>query len=62
MDLNEETRVRMNASQNAKGFIQLEVTAEAPTVARARELMGSAIDALTEEVMKRGLTPVNKVA
>jgi hypothetical protein len=36
----QETRVRMNASQTAKGTIQLEVTAEAPTVEKARELMG----------------------
>lgn len=59
--MNEETRVRMNASQTAKGAIQLEVTAEAPTVEKARELMGAALDALTDEVKKRGLTLVSEV-
>jgi hypothetical protein len=52
----------MNASQTAKGYIQLEVTAEAPTVEKARELMGQALDALAEEVAKRGLVAVHKVA
>ncbi len=50
----QETRVRMNASQTAKGAITLDVTAEAPTVEKARELLGQAIDALTEEVKRRG--------
>ena len=62
VELNEETRVRMNASQTAKGYIQLDVTAEAPTVEKARELMGQALDALAEEVAKRGLVAVHKVA
>jgi hypothetical protein len=61
-EIKEETRVRMNVSQTAKGAIQLEVTAEAPTVAKARELLGTAINALTEEVKKRGLTLVSEPA
>ena len=58
-ELKQETRVRINASQTAKGFIQMEVTAEAPTVEKAKELMGEALDALAEEVNKRGLVTVN---
>lgn len=53
--LGQETRVRMNASQSAKGFIQLDVSAEAPTVEKASELLGQAIDALVKEVKQRGL-------
>jgi hypothetical protein len=54
MELQSETRVRLNASQTAKGAIQLDVTAEAPTVEKARELLGQAIDALVQEVKQRG--------
>ncbi|HXK36403.1 MAG TPA: hypothetical protein VJ553_02380 [Candidatus Paceibacterota bacterium] len=50
----QETRVRLNASQTAKGAVQLDITTEAPTVEKARELFGQAIDALTEEVKRRG--------
>ena len=54
--MNEETRVRLGAKQTAKGSIQLDITAEAPTVEKARELLGQAIDALTQEVKTRGLS------
>jgi hypothetical protein len=55
-----ETRVRLNASQTAKGLIQLDVSCEAPTVEKARELFGQAIDALTEEVKQRGFALANQ--
>lgn len=54
--MNEETRVRLGAKQTAKGSIQLDITAEAPTVEKAQELLGQAIDALTTEVKARGLS------
>jgi len=57
----QETRVRMNASQTAKGLIQLDVSAEASTVEKARELLGQAIDALTQEVKSRGFALTNQV-
>lgn len=50
----EETRVRMGAKQTAKGLIQLDLTAEAPTVAKAKELLGEAIDAMTEILAAKG--------
>jgi hypothetical protein len=56
----QETRVRMNASQTAKGAITLDVTAEAPTVEKARELLGQAIDALVQEVKQRGFALAQK--
>jgi len=58
--MNEETRVRMGAKQTAKGTIQMDLTAEAPTVEKARELLGQAIDALTAEVAARGLSTTNQ--
>jgi G:T/U-mismatch repair DNA glycosylase len=56
-----ETVVRMNASQTAKGLIQLDVSATAPTIEKARELLGQAIDALVKEVESRGFALTNKV-
>jgi hypothetical protein len=60
--LNEETRVRMGAKQTAKGAIQLDVTAEAPTVDEAGTLLGGAIDRLIKEVKARGLQTTDEVA
>lgn len=60
MDLQLETRVRLNASQTAKGAIQLDITTEASTVEQARELFGQAIDALTKEVESRGFALTSK--
>lgn len=60
MELQSETRVRLNASQTAKGAITLDITAEAPTVEKARELFGQAIDALMKEVESRGFALTNK--
>ncbi len=50
-----ETRVRMGAKQTAKGSIQLDITAEAPTVEEAGDLLGKAIDRLKKEVSAKGL-------
>jgi hypothetical protein len=55
-----ETRVRMNASQTAKGAVQLDISTEAPTVEKARELFGQAIDALMAEIKARGLMIAGK--
>ena len=59
--MTEETRVRMGAKQTAKGTIQLDITAEAPSVDRAGELLGEAIDRLLTEVRSRNLTTVDQV-
>jgi hypothetical protein len=55
-----ETRVRLNASQTAKGAVQLDVTTEAPTVEKARELFGQAVDVLMAEIKLRGLLIAGK--
>lgn len=59
--MNEETRVRLGAKQTVKGTIQLDVTAEAPTVDKAGDLLGEAIDRLLVEVHSRNLTTVDQV-
>lgn len=56
-----ETRVRMGAKQTAKGNIQLDITAEAPTVDEAGRLMNEAITRLRNEVHDHGLELVNDV-
>lgn len=52
--MTEETRVRMGAKQTAKGTIQLDITAEAPTVEKAGELLGKALDTLKAKVQEKG--------
>lgn len=54
-----ETRVRMGAKQTAKGNIQLDITAEAPTVDEAGRLMKDAITRLRNEVHDHGLDLVS---
>jgi hypothetical protein len=41
--MNEETRVRIGFKQTAKGKIQMDLTAEAPTVEKASVLLFDAI-------------------
>ncbi len=52
--VNEETRCRMGAKLTAKGLIQFDLTAEAPTVSIAAEMLGDALDTLTEIVREKG--------
>ena len=56
-----ESRVRMGAKQMAKGSVQLDITAEAPTVDEAGRLMNEAITRLRNEVHGHGLELVNDV-
>ena len=51
-----ETRVRMGAKQTAAGKVQMDLTAEAPTVDEASELLDGAIKKLVEKVRKHGLS------
>ncbi|KKK99266.1 hypothetical protein LCGC14_2634500 [marine sediment metagenome] len=52
--VNKETRVRMGCKQTAKGAIQMDLTAEAPTVDKAAELLSRALDELTAIVLEKG--------
>ena len=58
--LNHETRVRLGAKQTSKGGIQLDITAEAPTVEEAGDLLGDAIARLKHEVKASGLQTVDE--
>jgi len=57
-EVKEETRIRMGAKQTAKGAIQLDLTAEAPTVEQAGQLMEDAIDRLVAVVQRKGFAIV----
>ena len=50
-----ETRVRLGVKQNAKGYIQMDITTEAPTVDEAGDLLSGAIDRLKKEAKEKGL-------
>ena len=49
-----ETRVRMAAKMTSKGQVQMDVTAEAPNVKIATELLSEALDELKRTVMAKG--------
>ena len=44
MEATSESRVRMNISQNAKGAVQFDITAEFPTVEESKKALSDAID------------------
>lgn len=51
----EQNRVRMNFSTNAKGFAQMDITVEYPTVEESKSAMNSAIKALREVLKENGI-------
>jgi len=57
--MDEETRVRLGAKQTAKGGIQLDITAEAPTVEKAGELLTNAIEKFKTIIAEKGLSLVS---
>jgi len=50
-----ETRVRMGAKQTSKGTIQLDLTAEAPSVEEAGELLSKALREMLSKIHLEGL-------
>jgi len=50
-----EERTRLSVRQTAKGDVQLDIAVEASTPERAKELLGQAIDDLTDVVTSHGL-------
>ena len=52
--VNEETRCRMGAKLTAKGLIQFDLTAEAPSVEKAGKILGEALDKVIEIVQDKG--------
>ena len=54
--LNESnTRTRINLSQNSKGFIQFDITAEYDTPEKSIEMLGKAVDQVKALVAEKGL-------
>lgn len=51
----QETRVRLNLSQNAKGFVQFDVTSEFPTLEESSKNLSLAIDEVKKIVEEKGL-------
>ena len=53
---NEETRprVRMNVSQNSKGYMQLEITAESPSPEESRKMLEEGLRKMRETVKALG--------
>jgi len=54
-----ETRVRLGAKQTAKGTIQMDITAEAPSVEEATALLSKAVDDMSEVLAEKGLVPAH---
>jgi len=55
LEAKSETRVRMNLSQSAKGFFQLDITAEFPTAGEAAAALSDAIDKARAVCEAKGL-------
>ena len=58
--LEKETRVRLGAKQTSKGGVQMDITAEAPTVEEAKVLLSGAIDNMLSVLAEKELIPVHK--
>jgi hypothetical protein len=55
-----ETRVRYGVKQTAKGSVQLDITAEAPTAVEAEEMLRDGISRLSAAVKDAGLVAVHE--
>lgn len=56
-----QNRVRMNITTNAKGFAQLDITVEFPTVNESKEAMDSAIKALREVLKENNIAEAGTI-
>lgn len=52
-------RVRINLSQNSKGLIQFDITAEFESVEETMVALSAAVDAAWEVIKAKGLTEVS---
>ena len=57
----EQQRVRMNFSTNAKGFAQMDITVEFPTVNESKAAMNEAINALREVLKQNNIAEAGTV-
>lgn len=56
-----QNRVRMNITTNAKGFAQMDITVEFPTVKESQEAMDSAIKALREVLKENNIAEAGTI-
>lgn len=54
-----QNRVRMNFTTNAKGFAQMDITVEFPTVNESKEAMDKAIKALKDVLKENNIAEVS---
>ena len=52
-------RVRINLSQNSKGLISFDITAEFESVDETKAALSAAVDAAREVIKEKGLTEVS---
>ena len=57
----EQQRVRMNFSTSAKGFAQLDITVEFPTVSESEKAMDEAIKALRKVLAQNNIAEAGSV-
>lgn len=57
-----DTRVRMNLSQNAKGLVQFDITAEFPTAEEAAAQLAKTIDLVRNTCAEKGLKLADSAA
>lgn len=61
--LNESnTRTRINLSQNAKGLISFDITAEYDTPEKSIEMLGKTVDLVRALIKEKGLKSVDDIA
>lgn len=56
-----QNRVRMNITTSAKGFAQMDITVEFPTVNESKEAMDSAIKALREVLKENNIAEAGTI-
>lgn len=54
-----QNRVRMNITTSAKGFAQMDITVEFPTVDESKEAMDKAIKALKDVLKENNIAEVS---
>jgi hypothetical protein len=55
MEATNESRVRINLAQGAKGDVKFDITAEFPSVAESEKALGEAVDAARRVCAEKGL-------
>jgi hypothetical protein len=54
------SRVRLNVSTTAKGFIQYDITSEFPTLAESKDNLSAALDQVKALIKEKGLVEAHE--